>query len=117
VISRCLFARFYHQDAATAVLGLTFVGAHVGLAARIERLYVASVVASAGAWVATATVTGATSPPLPQVLVVGGLVLAVPWWAHGRRRARVRVERKLEAWPQIAQAIGATLLRRAKDAP
>jgi hypothetical protein len=91
---------------ATAVLGLTFVGTHVGLAARIERLYVASVAASAGAWLATATATGATSPPLPQVLVVGGLVLGVPWWAHGRRRARVRVERKLEAWPQIAQAIG-----------
>ena len=27
----------------------------------------------------------------------------MPWWAHRRRRARVRVERKLEAWPEIAQ--------------
>ena len=30
----------------------------------------------------------------------------MPWWAHARRRARVRVERKLEAWPEIAQAVG-----------
>ncbi len=33
-------------------------------------------------------------------------VLAVPWWAHRRRRARVRVERLLAAWPEIAQAVG-----------
>ena len=30
----------------------------------------------------------------------------MPWWAHRRRRARVRVERKLEAWPDIAKAVG-----------
>ena len=34
------------------------------------------------------------------------MVLAVPWWAHRRRRAKVRVERKLAAWPDIARAIG-----------
>ena len=33
-------------------------------------------------------------------------VLAVPWWAHRRRRAKVRVERLLAAWPEIAQAVG-----------
>ncbi len=33
-------------------------------------------------------------------------VLSVPWWAHRRRRARVRVERKLEAWPEVAEAVG-----------
>ena len=30
----------------------------------------------------------------------------MPWWAHARRRARVRVERKLEVWPEIAAAVG-----------
>jgi hypothetical protein len=30
----------------------------------------------------------------------------VLWWAHRRRRARVRVERKLEAWPEIARVVG-----------
>ena len=33
-------------------------------------------------------------------------MLSVPWWAHRRRRAKVRVERKLEAWPEIAKAVG-----------
>ena len=39
-------------------------------------------------------------------LAIGALILAVPWWAHRRRRAKVRVERKLDAWPDIARAIG-----------
>ena len=39
-------------------------------------------------------------------LGIGALVLAVPWWAHRRRRAKVRVERTLAAWPDIAKAIG-----------
>ena len=34
------------------------------------------------------------------------LACAVPWWASRRRRAKVRVERKLEAWPEIARAVG-----------
>src|SRR6185437_4679479 len=44
--------------------------------------------------------------PLPLVLLADGLALAVPWWAHRRRRARVRVERTLAVWPEIAQAVG-----------
>ena len=44
--------------------------------------------------------------PLPQTLAIGALILSVPWWAHRRRRAKVRVERKLQAWPDIAKAIG-----------
>ncbi|HUK70341.1 MAG TPA: hypothetical protein VLW50_16545 [Streptosporangiaceae bacterium] len=47
-----------------------------------------------------------------QLLLAGGVVLAVPWWASHRRRARVRVERKLEAWPQIAQSVGQRHFRR-----
>jgi hypothetical protein len=39
-------------------------------------------------------------------LAIGGAVFAVPWWAHARRRARVRVERKLQAWPEIARSVG-----------
>ena len=30
----------------------------------------------------------------------------MPWWAHRRRRAKVALERKLQAWPDIAKAIG-----------
>jgi S-DNA-T family DNA segregation ATPase FtsK/SpoIIIE len=39
-------------------------------------------------------------------LAIGDVVLAVPWWAHRRRRAKVRVERTLAVWPEIAQAVG-----------
>ena len=38
--------------------------------------------------------------------MIGALILSVPWWAHRRRRAKVRIERKLQAWPDIAKAIG-----------
>ncbi len=89
----------------TAAVTLT-LGERLGLPTRAERLYAATVAISAGGWLAVAIVAGATRPPLPATLAVGGLILAVPWWAHGRRRARVRVERKLEAWPVIAQAVG-----------
>ena len=57
-------------------------------------------------WLAAACLLGPFTAPLPQVLAVGGFVLAVPWWAHRRRRAKVRVERTLAAWPDISQAIG-----------
>jgi hypothetical protein len=38
--------------------------------------------------------------PLPPALGIGALVLSVPWWA------KVRVERTLAAWPDIAKAVG-----------
>ena len=34
------------------------------------------------------------------------LLCAVPWWASRRRRAKVRLERTLESWPEIARAVG-----------
>ena len=71
-----------------------------------ERLYAAVTVLAAGGWVTAGAVLGPFIAPMPQILAAGGLVLAVPWWAHGRRRARVRVERKLEVWPEIAAAVG-----------
>jgi DNA segregation ATPase FtsK/SpoIIIE, S-DNA-T family len=46
--------------------------------------------------------------PLPALLVLGTLAAAMPWWRHRRRRARVRIERTLEAWPDIAEAVGLT---------
>ncbi|GES23032.1 hypothetical protein Aple_059310 [Acrocarpospora pleiomorpha] len=72
----------------------------------IEAVYAAAVLALVGGWTSAATVIGPFTPPLPMALAVGGVVAAVPWWAHRRRRARVRVERKLAAWPDIAHAVG-----------
>ena len=81
-------------------------GARFGLAPIAERAYAAIVTFTVGGWLAIATALGPFMPPLPQVLGIGTMVLAVPWWAHRRRRAKVRVERKLAAWPDIARAIG-----------
>ncbi|MEW2358258.1 FtsK/SpoIIIE domain-containing protein [Spirillospora sp. NPDC029432] len=86
---------------APAVLGGRF-----GLRVRRERLYAATVAMSAGAWLAAATALGIGYGPLPQCLLAGTAVLAVPWWAHRRRRVKVRVDRQIAAWPEIAHSIG-----------
>jgi hypothetical protein len=92
--------------AAVSMPALLIFGQRTGLASAAERLYAALVVAAGGTWLAVATKAGPWHGRLPQVLSIGVLVLAVPWWAHRRRRARIRVERKLEAWPEVAQAVG-----------
>ena len=62
---------------------------------------------SAAAWLTAAVATRArTRRPLPLILLVGTIAGGVPWWAHRRRRAKVRVERTLDAWPDITAAIG-----------
>jgi hypothetical protein len=85
---------------------LAVLGGRLGLALRSERYYAAAVAMSAGSWLSAVTALGVTAWRLPQALLFGGFVLAVPWWAHRRRRAKVRVDRKLSAWPEIAQTIG-----------
>ena len=92
--------------AATTTAALAAFGRRAGLPTLIERVYAAVTTLAAGGWMAAAAIAGPFTTPMPQLLAIGGAVLAVPWWAHGRRRARVRVERKLEAWPEIAQAVG-----------
>jgi hypothetical protein len=92
---------------AAALAWLVAVFGHlVGLTRGVERGYAAACVLAVGGWVAAATVLSPGAAPLPAVLAVGGVVAALPWWAHRRRRARVRVERTLAAWPEIAQAVG-----------
>lgn len=86
-------------------LAVTF-GARLGITALAERVYTATATFTAGAWLATATAIGPAASPLPAVLGIGAAILSIPWWASRRRRAKVRVERKLEAWPDIARAIG-----------
>jgi hypothetical protein len=90
---------------AVAVLTVT-LGARAGLATVAERAYADAVILTGGAWLALAAALGPFTSPLPAALGIGGLVLSVPWWAHRRRRARVRVERTLAAWPDIARAVG-----------
>jgi S-DNA-T family DNA segregation ATPase FtsK/SpoIIIE len=85
---------------------LALAGHRLGLSLRAERLYAATVTLSSGAWLACATALGVLYGSLPQVLCVGTAILGVPWWVHRRRRARVRVDRQLAAWPEISQAVG-----------
>jgi hypothetical protein len=105
-------AAYPHRWAVPAALAmllaaaLTGIGRRIGLATLAERLYAGTVALAAGGWVAAAQALGPFTPPLPVTLAIGTANLAIPWWAHRRRRARVRVERKLAAWPDIAQAIG-----------
>jgi hypothetical protein len=103
------FARWWALILISSTLAawlIAFFGTRVGLAPIAERAYAATVTFAVGGWLAIATALGPFMPPLPQVLGIGTMVLAVPWWAHRRRRAKVRVERKLAAWPDIARAIG-----------
>ena len=72
----------------------------------IERGYAVAVTVLSGGWLAAAVALGPDTPPLPLMLLVGTVVGGVPWWAHRRRRAKVRVERTLDAWPDITAAIG-----------
>jgi len=76
---------------------IAFLGARFGLAPIVERVYAATATFLVGGWLAVATVLGPFTSPLPRILGIGTMVLAVPWWAHRRRRAKVRVERKLAA--------------------
>jgi S-DNA-T family DNA segregation ATPase FtsK/SpoIIIE len=107
-----LYLHARHAAAWPAVAALTVISA-LGLRRAsgwldrpAERSYAASVAALAGAWLTAATATGPGAPPLPTVLLLGTLAAGLPWWRHRRRRARVRVERTLDAWPDTADAIG-----------
>jgi S-DNA-T family DNA segregation ATPase FtsK/SpoIIIE len=97
---------FVVVGAAICVVVVTAFGARLGLTAVAERVYVTTCMLAAGAWLAEAEAHGPFRPPLPMLLGFGAVLLAVPWWAHRRRRAKVRVDRTLAAWPDIAQAIG-----------
>src|SRR5690242_6844507 len=72
---------------------LAIFGARIGLPRLAERVYAAVAVLTSGGWLAVAGLLGPFTSPMPQVLGVGAVMLAVPWWAHRRRRAKARVQR------------------------
>jgi hypothetical protein len=92
--------------ASIGVVVTALTGERYGLASRAERGFAMIVTAATGGWLAAATCLGPGRRPLPGLLLVSTCVLGVPWWAHRRRRAKVRVERLLAAWPEIASAVG-----------
>lgn len=71
-----------------------------------ECVYAGLVCGAAGAWLTAASRLGPTHPPLPTVLAVMTVAAGVPWWTHRRRRVRVKVDRTIQAWPKVAEAVG-----------
>ena len=71
-----------------------------------ERAYATIVVACAGGWLSAAIALGPAMRPLPQIALAATVILGIPWWAHRRRRARVRIEQTIQAWPSMADSIG-----------
>ncbi|WP_433177257.1 FtsK/SpoIIIE domain-containing protein [Actinoallomurus sp. CA-150999] len=107
------FLHYGHRGLWPDVLALTAVAVAVILASGkrwldrgIERVYASAVVVAAGGWLAAATAHGPASPPLPGLLLAATLICGVPWWSHRRRRSRVRIERTVNAWPDLAETIG-----------
>jgi hypothetical protein len=92
--------------AGVAAWAVALFGARWRFPTLIERVYAAVTIYAGGIWLSVATAIGPFFRPLLQALVVSALVLSIPWWAHRRRRAKVALERKLQAWPDIAKAIG-----------
>ncbi|WP_433375105.1 FtsK/SpoIIIE domain-containing protein [Actinoplanes sp. CA-142083] len=91
---------------AAAALAAGLRGLPWGTERSEERWYAATTTAFAGAWLTAATALGPGRTPLPAVLVVAVVAFGVPWWVHRRRRARVRVDRVIHAWPDLADTIG-----------
>jgi S-DNA-T family DNA segregation ATPase FtsK/SpoIIIE len=71
-----------------------------------DRVYAAAVVVLVGGWLVTATALGPATKPMPTLAAAFTVACGIPWWASRRRRAKVRVERMLESWPEIARAVG-----------
>lgn len=88
----------------SAVIAAT--GAPFRLTRRSERAYAAAAVLAGGSWLAAATTLGPLTDPLPTALGLAVLVGGVPWWTHRRRRMRVRVDRTIQAWPDVAEQVG-----------
>jgi hypothetical protein len=92
--------------AGVAAWAVALFGARWRFPTLMERVYAAITIYAGGIWLSVATAIGPFFRPLLQAGIIAALILSVPWWAHRRRRAKVRLERKLQAWPDIAKAIG-----------
>jgi S-DNA-T family DNA segregation ATPase FtsK/SpoIIIE len=71
-----------------------------------ERAYFTAVIATTGGWLAAAIALSPFTKPLPAVAGIATVILGIPWWAHRRRRARVRAYRTIQTWPVVAENMG-----------
>jgi S-DNA-T family DNA segregation ATPase FtsK/SpoIIIE len=91
---------------AIAATVAAFRGVPWGVVRSEERAYASIATSVAGTWLAAATALGPGQSPLQSLLLVAMTVGAIPWWSHRRRRARVRVDRTIQAWPDLAEQVG-----------
>ena len=82
------------------------VWAACGIDRPVERAYATVVTACAGGWLSAAIALGPLFRPLPQIACIATVILGIPWWVHRRRRARVKIERTIQAWPSLSDDIG-----------
>jgi len=71
-----------------------------------ERAYAVAITITIGGWLTAAIAVGPATPPMPAIAAALTVACGIPWWTNRRRRAKVRVDRMLDAWPQIANATG-----------
>jgi S-DNA-T family DNA segregation ATPase FtsK/SpoIIIE len=77
-----------------------------GIDRPMERGYAAAVTAVTGGWLSAAIAAGPAAKPLPAIAGTATVILGIPWWFHRRRRAKVRIERTISGWPDIAGDVG-----------
>jgi S-DNA-T family DNA segregation ATPase FtsK/SpoIIIE len=77
-----------------------------GITRAAERVYATVVTVTAGGWLSAGIAAGPAVKPLPAVAGIATVALGIPWWAHRRRRQRVRIERTVQAWPGMAESMG-----------
>jgi S-DNA-T family DNA segregation ATPase FtsK/SpoIIIE len=71
-----------------------------------ERAYATAIIATTGGWLAAAIALSPFTEPLPAIAGIATVILGIPWWAHRRRRARVRAYRTIQTWPTVAENMG-----------
>jgi S-DNA-T family DNA segregation ATPase FtsK/SpoIIIE len=77
-----------------------------GIDRPVERAYATAVIATTGGWLAAAIALSPITKPLPAIAAIATVILGIPWWAHRRRRARVRAYRTIQTWPTVAENMG-----------
>lgn len=77
-----------------------------GITRVAERVYATVVTVTAGGWLSAGTAIGPAARPLPAIAGIATVILGIPWWAHRRRRQKVRIERTVQAWPGMAESMG-----------
>ncbi|MGH7912407.1 MAG: FtsK/SpoIIIE domain-containing protein [Candidatus Dormibacteraceae bacterium] len=98
--------------------GLTAAWLRLKVSRKAERAYTAAVGGCATGW-ATLTWAFGLVPPLLLALLVGTVLLSIPWWWHYRVRSRIRapramrrrLQRVLDDWPDLSAAVDLSGLR------